>query len=128
LFAFRDIFAKGVPIIAHCYDYAIPNGVHPICFATGWLQPSLNFAGYDYMAGLGIVTQMIDGFYAMLSKLASNPKNQFTVIDTRNTLKRDASQPNGWANEIHPYFSGFTALSHKFLTGLRAMPNFKGKI
>ena len=128
LFAFRDRFAKGVPIIGHCYDYAIPNGVHPICVATGWLQPSLTFAGYDYNAGLGIVSQMIDKFYGMLSTLASNPGNNYCVIDTRQTLTRDASQPNGWANEIHPYFSGFTALANKFLASLRAQPNFKNRI
>jgi hypothetical protein len=128
LFAFRNIFAKDVPVIAHCYDYAIPNGVHPICVSEGWLQPSLSFAGYDYTASLVIVTEMIDKFYDMLSNLAANPVNNFTVIDTRNTLTRDASQPNGWANEIHPYFSGFTALANKFLAGLRAMASFKNRI
>jgi|GEM_PF-883459 len=128
LFAFRDRFAKGVPIIGHCYDYAIPNGVHPACLAEAWLQPSLTFAGYDYTSGLGIISQMIDGFYQMLSKLAADHTNNFTVIDTRQTLTRDASQPNGWANEIHPYFSGFTALANKFLTGLRNVPAFKNRI
>jgi hypothetical protein len=128
LFAFRDFFAKGVPIVGHCYDYAIPNGVHPICVATGWLQPSLSFAGYDYNAGMGIVTQMIDKFYGMLSNLAANPTNNFIVIDTRHTLTRDASQPNGWANEIHPYFSGFTAMANKFLVSLQTMPGFKNRI
>ncbi len=128
LFAFRDIFAKGVPIIGHCYDYAIPNNVHPICVPSAWLWPSLSFAGYDYSDGLTVVSQMIDGFYGMLSKLAADPKNNFTVFDTRGTLKRDTSQPDGWANEIHPYFGGFAALASKFLTNLRAMPQFKGKI
>jgi hypothetical protein len=62
LFAFRDIFAKDVPIIGHCYDYAIPNDVHPICTPSAWLWPSFNFAGYDYGDGLQIVTSMIDLF------------------------------------------------------------------
>jgi hypothetical protein len=128
LFAFRDIFAKGVPIIGHCYDYAIPNGVHPICVASGWLQPSLTFAGYDYSDGLNIVSQMIDRFYSMLSGLAANPANNFSVIDTRNTLKRDATQPLGWANEIHPYSTGFNAFASRFLTALRAMPQFSNRI
>jgi len=35
LFAFRDIFAKGAPIIGHCYDYAIPNNVHSDLHALG---------------------------------------------------------------------------------------------
>jgi hypothetical protein len=37
-------------------------------------------------------------------------------------LTRNAAQPNGWANEIHPYFTGFTALANKFLTNLQAVP------
>jgi hypothetical protein len=124
LFAFRDIFAKGVPIIGHCYDYAIPNGIHPICVSTGWLQPSLDFAGYDYSQGLGIVSVMIDKFHDMLNTLAMNPANNFMLVDTRNTITRDSSVPNGWANEIHPRFSGFTALANKFLAALRAkFPN-----
>jgi hypothetical protein len=59
LFAFRDLFAKGVPVIGHCYDYAIPNDVHPICTKSAWLWPSLSFAGYDYNTGLQVITQMM---------------------------------------------------------------------
>jgi hypothetical protein len=81
LFAFRDIFAKGVPIIGHCYDYAIPNNVHPICTPSAWLWPSISFAGYDYNEGLNIISQMIGGFYTMLSKLAADPKNNFIVFE-----------------------------------------------
>ena len=128
LFAFRDIFAKGVPIIGHCYDYAIPNDVHPICTPSAWLWPSFNFAGYDYGGGLQIVTSMIDLFHDMLTGLASDSANNFSFIDTRNTLTRDATQPNGWANEIHPWYPGFTALANSFLVGLQAMPAFKNRI
>ena len=71
---------------------------------------------------------MIDGFYTMLSKLAADPKYNFTVFDTRNTLTRNAAQPNGWANEIHPYFTGFTALANRFLTNLQAVPQFTSRI
>jgi hypothetical protein len=133
LFAFRDIFAKGVPIIGHCYDYAIPNGVCPICIAEGWLQPSLDFAGYGYGAGLDIVRVAIDGFYDMLHALATDaivPKgkktNNFILVDTRKTLPRSASPPQGWANEIHPYPAGFGTLAGKFLTTLQA--KFPGRI
>ena len=128
LFAFRKIFANGVPIISHCYDYAIPNNVHPICTKTVWLWPSLSFAGYDYDSGLQIITQMIDKFHDMLAALAVDPANNFSFIDTRNTLTRDATQPRRWANEIHPWYTGFTALAVKFLAGLRAMATFKNRI
>jgi len=128
LFAFRDIFANGVSIVGHCYDYAIPNNVHPICTKSAWLWPSLSFAGYDYPTGLQVITQMIDKFHDMLATLAADPANNFSFVDTRNTLTRDATQPKGWANEIHPWYPGFTALADKFLAGLRAIPAFKNRI
>jgi hypothetical protein len=128
LFAFRDLFAKGVPVIGHCYDYAIPNDVHPICTKSAWLWPSISFAGYDYHTGLQIVTQMIDLFHGMLADLAKDPANNFSFVDTRNTLIRNASQPTGWANEIHPWYPGFTALANKFLLALQGMTAFKGRI
>ncbi len=115
LFAFRDLFAAGVPIIGHCYDYALPNGVTPMCVQTAWLQPSLDFAGYDYTQGVAIVKTMIDMFHDMLADLAADSKYHFTLIDTRGTVTPDASSPTGWANEIHPRFAGFTALATKFL-------------
>jgi hypothetical protein len=128
LFALRDHYAKGVPIVAHCYDYAIPNDVHPICTRSAWLWPSISLAGYDYNAGLRIVTQMIDSYHEMLAALAHHPANDFHLIDTRHTLTRDPSQPNGFANEIHPWYPGFTALAAKFLAGLREIPAFKNRI
>jgi hypothetical protein len=128
LFAFRDNFAKGVTIVGHCYDYAVPNNVHPICTKSAWLWPSLSFAGYDYSTGLQVITQMIDKFHDMLAALAADPSNNFSLIDTRNTLSRDATQPKGWANEIHPWYTGFTALADKLLVGLRAMPAFKNRV
>ena len=126
LFAFRDLFAAGVPIIGHCYDYALPNNVVPMCVQTAWLQPSLDFAGYDYTQGVAIVKNMIDIFHDMLAALAANPAYNFTLIDTRGTVTPDASSPTGWANEIHPRFAGFTALATKFLGVLQA--KFPGQI
>jgi hypothetical protein len=71
---------------------------------------------------------MIDKFRDMLAALAADPANKFSFVDARNTLTRNATQPNGWANEIHPCYPGFTALADKFLADLRAIPAFKNKI
>jgi hypothetical protein len=125
LFQFRDVHAPGVPIFGHCYDYAIPNGWHPI-FAGPWLKASLDFASYNYSQGLGIVKQVIDDFNVMLSGLASVAINNFILIDTRGTLTRDTSHPLGWANEIHPYTDGFISLAQKFVPVLRS--KFPGRI
>ena len=117
LFAFRDAIAPNATIIAHCYDYAIPNGVHPAC-AGPWLLPSLEFSGYDPNSGLAIVSTMIDMFHDMLSVLAGQSANRFVLVDTRNTLQRAPTAPNGWANELHPYPTGFANLARKFLSAL----------
>jgi hypothetical protein len=120
LFSFRDLHAPTTPIFGHCYDYAIPNGVG-VVFQGPWLQPSLSFSGYNYAEGLAIVKDAIDQLYAMLNGLASVKKNNFFLVDTRGTLTRDASQPLGFANEIHPYSAGFLALANKFVPALRAV-------
>jgi hypothetical protein len=126
LFALRDDVAPGVPIFGHCYDYAIPNGVHPGLFGGPWLQPPLQFAGYDYGEGMVIVKDAIDGFYNLLNNLANDAKNNFILVKTIGTLTRDASHPLGWANELHPYTLGFTALAKKFLDSLKH--KFPGRI
>jgi hypothetical protein len=119
LFDFRDLYAPKTKIFGHCYDYAIPNG-KGVLFYGPWLQPSLNFARYNYTNGLAIVKKAIDDFHDMLHGLASVAKNDFYLVDTRTTLKRNSALPLGWANEIHPYTEGFAALAEKFLLEIRA--------
>jgi hypothetical protein len=143
LFALRDIAAttllidpKQIPIFGHCYDYAVPNGKAagwPITLAGPWLQPSLEFSGYDDAQGLIIVKGAIDAFYKLLSDLAGDKitlpgrtTNNFILVNTIGTLTRDATRPNGWANELHPYTEGFTALAQKFLSALQT--HFPGRI
>jgi hypothetical protein len=125
LFQFRDVYAPGTPIFGHCYDYAVPNGHHPI-FGGPWLKPSLDATSYNYSQGLAIVTTAIDDFHAMISGLASVAKNNFILVDTRGTLTRDTTHPLGWANEIHPYTDGFISLAQKFIPVLRH--KFPGRI
>jgi len=120
LFLFRDRNAPGVPIYGHCYDFPIPNGVHPVC-AGPWLQPSLTFAGWNTGQGTAILHQALIDFKAMLNNLASDPKNNFILIDTQNTLS-----PTEWANELHPFRGGFQKLAQKFVSSLRS--NFSGRI
>jgi len=69
---------------------------------------------------------MIEGFYGMLNGLASEAKNNFHLVDTRKTIAPNKNYPDGWANEIHPYTPGFTALAKKYLAVLQ--PLFPGRI
>ena len=121
LFDFRDRYAPQVPIFGHCYDFPIPNGVHPIC-AGPWLQPSLDFTGWtDVAQATGIVRTALLQFRALLSSLAAVPSNNFFMVDTQGTLAT-----SDWANELHPFPPGFKKLAQKFVDALRG--KFPGRI
>jgi len=122
LFELRDNFASGVPIFAHCYDYAIPTGKSAAGGLIGpWLKPSFDFALYDVADAQKVVHDMIDRFYQMMSGLASVAKYNFRVVDTRGTI-----DVNNWANELHPEPDGFYKLAQKFLAELQN--GFPGQI
>lgn len=120
LFAFRDRYSPGVPIFAHNYDFAIPNGAHPVC-AGPWLKPSLDYCGWNVQQGTLIVRQALTTFNTMLAGLAADPANNFVLVDTQGTLA-----PDDWANELHPYSDGFKQLAGHFMQALRA--RFPGRI
>ncbi len=120
LFAFRDRYAPGVPVFGHCYDFPIPNGVHPHC-AGPWLQPSLQYCGWNLAQGTTIVRQALLAFKTMLVGLENDPKNNFVLVDTQGLLSA-----SDWANELHPFPNGFEALAAKFVNVLRS--RFPGRI
>jgi len=126
LFDLRDLFAPGVPIFGHCYDYALPNGIPAAAIFGPWLQPSFNFAYYTFLDAQPVVVDMINKFQSMLNGLASAAANNFHVIDTTNTIGPNNASPNGWANELHPYPTGFGRLADKFLAALKV--RFPGRI
>ncbi|MGD0366558.1 MAG: hypothetical protein ABSA94_03815 [Acidobacteriaceae bacterium] len=119
LFAFRDSYAPGVPIFGHCYDFPIPNGSHPVC-AGPWLQPSLSFTG-NAANGTALLHQALIRFHDLLFQLAGDPNNNFTLIQTQGILATA-----DWANELHPYPSGFQKLANAFFNALQA--RFPGRI
>jgi hypothetical protein len=120
LFLFRDRNAPNVPIFGHCYDFPIPNGVHPIC-AGPWLQPSLTFAGWNVTQGTAILQQVLKDFRTMLLGLAADAANNFHLVDTQGTLV-----PSDWANELHPFPEGFKKIAARFVDALRTY--FPGRI
>lgn len=120
LFAFRDRYAPGVPVIGHCYDFPIPNGVHPSC-AGPWLKPSLDYCGWNLAQGTAIARTALTDFRALLTGLAADAANNFVMVDTQGVLS-----PADWANELHPFPNGFRAIAGKFVDALRT--KFPGKI
>jgi hypothetical protein len=126
LFALRDLFAPGVPIFGHSYDYALPNGIPAAAVFGPWLHPSFSFAYYNFSDSQQVVVDMINKFQSMLNGLASVAANKFYVVDTTNTIAANNASPDGWANELHPYPPGFGRLADKFLAALKA--HFPGRI
>jgi N-acetylmuramoyl-L-alanine amidase-like protein len=120
LFAFRDRYAPGVPVIGHCYDFPIPSGVHPLC-AGPWLKPSLDFCGWDVEQGTAIVRTALTRFREQLLALANDRINNFILADTQGTLA--ASE---WANELHPGPAGFAKIAAVVAATLRGQ--FPGRI
>jgi hypothetical protein len=119
LFAFRDAYAPGVPIFANCYDFAIPNNRGTFC-AGPWLWPSLSFCGCPTLAaGTAIVRQVLLEFKNLLTSLAK--PHDFILVDTQGTLVA-----SDWANELHPYPTGFENLAVKFVAALQH--EFPGRI
>ena len=121
LFAFRDRYAPGVPVIAHSYDFAIPNGAHPAC-AGPWLLPSLQYCNWSVLQGTAIVRDALTQFDAMLKNLAGIAQNRFVLAETQGTLAA-----GDWANELHPFPDGFKKIANVFLASLnRAFPAWAG--
>jgi hypothetical protein len=112
LFKFRDRYASGVPIFAHCYDFPLPTGIHPACVGP-WLKPSLDFTGWNFVQGTAICHQALQDFRTMLASLAAEPANLFFLVDTQGVLAA-----SDWANELHPYAGGFAELAGKFVDAL----------
>jgi hypothetical protein len=121
LIAFRDIFAPGVPIFAHCYDYPLASGLPADSLAGPWLKPSFDFALYASADAQTVLHDMIQKFYDMLQNLASVAKNNLYLVDTRGTIAA-----GDWSNEIHPNPDGFYKLAQKFLAALQG--HFPGQI
>src|SRR5262249_9542174 len=109
LFTFRDRYAPGVPVFGHGYDFPIPNGAHPDCVGP-WLKPALDYCGWNLTQGTAILHEVLVQFKNLLVRLAANPANNFVFVDTQGLLMSD-----DWANELHPYPSGFKTIAGKFV-------------
>jgi|SRR5271165_541133 len=120
LFAFRDLYAPGVPVFAHCYDFPLPTGTPAGCIGP-WLKPSLDYAGWNFAQGTAICHQALLAFRSMLQGLAGDASNLFFLVDTQGVLA-----PSDWANELHPYPPGFAKLAAKFVESLQVV--FSGRI
>lgn len=118
----RDKLDRSIPIFAHSYDWAIPNGEPAPCGVGPWMMPSLHDRGWnDLTAGRAIVKNLLLKFSVMLDELSSDTNNNFIHVKTQGTLL-----DSQWANELHPTPDGFAAITAKFVEALRV--KFPGRI
>jgi hypothetical protein len=108
----RNAVDKTIPIFAHSYDFAIPNG-KGVCGKGPWLQPGLEDRGWtDEQAKRAILRELLTQFARMLDDLEKKSPN-FIHVKTQGVLA-----DNQWANELHPKPKGFEAIAAKFVDAL----------
>lgn len=118
LLRLRDEHQQGRPVVAHVYDYAIPQNrpvrlVFPI--KGPWLWPHLQTRGVTApKLQRQIVRVLIDRFADRLFALEDRPGSNFHVVDTRNKVRDDE-----WGDEIHPSGDGFHRVAGEFVPWLR---------
>jgi hypothetical protein len=123
LIRIRNQHASDATILVHAYDFAIPTGVGACPFAGPWLRPSLVEQGWpDVEQGRQIVKTILEAFKGRLIELCANNED-IVLVDAQGTLSA-----TDWANELHPTPDGFKKIAMRFLSTLRNLPKFNGRI
>jgi len=118
LFAFRDRYAPGAPIVGHAYDFAVPSGVAAAPGVGPWLAPALAQVG-RLPQGRAIVKEALTKFFAMLAEFEKDQTLKFYVARTQGLLA-DAE----WANELHPTPAGFAKMAKALAAAVaKALPS-----
>jgi hypothetical protein len=107
--AHRDAHAPHSVVVAHTYDYAVPNGtpfkLGPLRLGGPWMLPSLAKAEVPVGERDALVRWLVDRFSERLHAFAQ-AHAPFRVIDSRGTLVA-----SDWENEIHPRPDGFALIA-----------------
>jgi lysophospholipase L1-like esterase len=121
--AMRDVPggpSRGVPIIAHTYDYATPRDAPAIFGSLGpWLHRAFNDREIPPADRVALADYLTDRLAERLLELTdgTNKIPDLHVVDTRGTLTRAALGHRGdshdWQNEIHPNGGGYEKLAKR---------------
>jgi lysophospholipase L1-like esterase len=116
----KSYLGRAIPIIAHGYDYPVPDGRG---FMGGWwklpgpwLKPGFQRKGHaDIAKNTLLIAEVIDRFNTMLAGVSARPEfAHVRYLDLRGTLKHDSTYKKHWANELHPNAAGFDLVTKKF--------------
>lgn len=103
-FVFGEVWniSPNLPIIAHSYGLAQPNGSRNAAGAGPWLKPALVKKGIvDFSEGRDVVSVVVTAFRDLLSSLDMKHQH-FHHIDLHDQIAEDE-----WQDEIHPTTSKF---------------------
>lgn len=121
--AMRDVPggpSRGVPILAHTYDYATPRDAPAIFGSLGpWLYRAFTEQEIPPADWVALSDYLTDRLAERLLDLADGTRKipDLHVVDTRRTLIRAALGHRGdshdWQNEIHPNGGGYEKLAKR---------------
>jgi lysophospholipase L1-like esterase len=116
----KSYLGHALPIVAHGYDYPVPDGRG---FMGGWwklpgpwLKPGFLRKGHDDLSkNTQLIGELIDRFNRMLADVSALPEfSHVHYLDLRGTLHHDSQYKKHWANELHPNATGFDLVTEKF--------------
>ena len=107
---------RGIPVVLHTYDLAVPRPSGAGFGKGPWLQPALVKFGVPEAEWAAVAALMLRRLKALLFQIAATiPDGSVHVVDTQGTLTPASTQDTGptadWINEIHPTASGYRQLS-----------------
>ncbi len=121
--AMRDVPggpSRGVPILAHTYDYATPRDAPAIFGTLGpWLHRAFNDREIPPADRVALADDLTDRLAERLLELINGSKKipDLHVVDTRGTLTPATfghhGDSNDWQNEIHPNGGGYEKLAKR---------------
>ncbi len=107
---------RGIPVVLHTYDLAVPRPSGAGFGRGPWLQPSLVKYGVPQDAWAAVSALMLRRLKTLLLQIAATvPDGSMHVVDTQGTLAparvTDTGATADWFNEIHPTTAGYRKLS-----------------
>lgn len=109
LFSHLESQFPNLKVVCHGYDYAIPNN-------GKWLGKPMQANGIeDLQLQKAIMDVIMEAFNTMMADIASNFINVF-YVDCRNAV-----DPAGWLDELHPENPGFRNVGQRFRTVIDAI-------
>jgi hypothetical protein len=125
-----DAFGSTVPILAHGYDYPVPDGRGYVggwwVLPGPWFEPGFRQKGYqDLDERCALMEVVVDRYNDALRVIAGGPGlRHFVHVDLRGTLSnalRNGAYRKWWGNELHPTERGFARVAERFHDALKRL-------